>query len=170
MSVLVLDAAMEILSVVDDKTGLNYLVKNKGNALLNTDRVASRSQNIMVPSIVMLNQVHAYKSRKNNTTIRWSKKGVLRRDNFTCAYCGGHGNTIDHIVPKDSGGRNEWLNTVAACTPCNSSKSNKPLSESGLKLLFQPSVPTYFKRYLTRSLTDQQKAFLIECGLDKLLN
>lgn len=50
---------------------------------------------------------------------------MLRRD--PCAYCGGSGGHVDHIVAKKVGGGNEWWNLTAACQPCNSTKRTKPL-------------------------------------------
>lgn len=170
MSILILDGAMQVLSVVDARKGLNYIVKNKGVSLLDTDRMVSPSSDMHIPAVVMLKQAHAHKSYQNNREIKWSKKGVLRRDSNVCAYCGDFGNTVDHIVPKDLGGGNAWLNTITACKPCNGKKANKPLEDTGMKLLFAPSVPTRFKRYITRSLTNEQKEFLITCGLDDVLN
>lgn len=86
----------------------------------------------------------------------FSPKGVLRRDNFTCGYCGvksgnGHVMTWDHIHPKSKGGEDSWLNSITACTSCNSKKGNLTLAEAeskyGMKLLFEPYVPVkrYFK-------------------------
>jgi 5-methylcytosine-specific restriction endonuclease McrA len=72
----------------------------------------------------------------------WSKAGVLKRDGHRCAYCGKHGDTIDHILPRSRGGRDEWLNTVACCSPCNLKKSNRYLEDTGMVLLVTPTAPT----------------------------
>lgn len=83
----------------------------------------------------------------------FSPKGVLRRDNFTCGYCGTKKGTMtwDHIHPKSRGGADSWLNSVTACQKCNSKKGNLTLEEAeeklGMKLLVTPYAPTkrYFK-------------------------
>lgn len=53
---------------------------------------------------------------------------VLRRDNHTCRYCGGHAPdvvlTIDHVVPRTLGGSDDPSNLVAACKDCNAGKSS----------------------------------------------
>ncbi len=82
-------------------------------------------------------------------TIGWSKDGVRRRDKFRCAYCGNRGSTVDHIFPESRGGESSWLNTVTACTPCNGRKDNKTPKEAGMRLLFEPRVPT-LKELLVR--------------------
>lgn len=53
---------------------------------------------------------------------------ILRRDNYTCRYCGiTAGETelhVDHVVPVALGGKNEPTNLVTACEPCNTGKSS----------------------------------------------
>ncbi|GAA1827355.1 HNH endonuclease [Luedemannella flava] len=73
----------------------------------------------------------------------WSRAGVLARDGRRCAFCGGHASTIDHILPSSRGGRNTWLNTVAACGPCNQRKGDRTPSEARMPLRITPSAPTW---------------------------
>lgn len=53
---------------------------------------------------------------------------VLRRDNYTCRYCGGRAPnvalTVDHVVPTALGGSDDPSNLVTACAECNSGKSS----------------------------------------------
>lgn len=53
---------------------------------------------------------------------------ILRRDNYTCRYCGSSSPdvtlTVDHVVPTALGGGDEPTNLVTACTDCNSGKSS----------------------------------------------
>ena len=72
----------------------------------------------------------------------YGREAVLRRDQHRCAYCGGAADTIDHLLPRSRGGTWTWLNTVAACGRCNSRKGNRTPQEAGLRLLFEPWVPT----------------------------
>ena len=56
---------------------------------------------------------------------------VLKRDAFTCRYCGGGAPdvelTVDHVVPVALGGDDKPDNLVAACRDCNAGKaSTKP--------------------------------------------
>lgn len=79
-----------------------------------------------VPSIVVT------KGFKNNKRkVEFSKSNVVLRDDYQCQYCDGHFKgsalTLDHVIPKSKGGRENWLNMVAACDPCNGSKGSKPL-------------------------------------------
>ena len=73
----------------------------------------------------------------------WSRSGVLRRDANRCAYCNGAAHTIDHVLPSSRGGRNTWLNTVAACGGCNQRKGDRTPAEAGMRLRVTPAVPTW---------------------------
>lgn len=56
---------------------------------------------------------------------------VLKRDDFTCAYCGRKSPDVvlevDHIVPKCAGGGDDIMNLVASCWECNHGKAGVPL-------------------------------------------
>ncbi len=73
----------------------------------------------------------------------WSRRGVLVRDHNHCAYCGGSASTIDHVLPRSRGGRNTWLNTVAACARCNQRKGDRTPSEARMRLRVKPMAPTW---------------------------
>lgn len=53
---------------------------------------------------------------------------ILRRDNYTCRYCGGTAPdvklTIDHVTPVTLGGNDAPDNLVAACADCNAGKAS----------------------------------------------
>lgn len=53
---------------------------------------------------------------------------ILRRDNYTCRYCGANPEDrelrVDHVVPVALGGKDEPTNLVTACDPCNTGKSS----------------------------------------------
>ncbi|MFB7738311.1 HNH endonuclease [Streptomyces sp. NPDC056112] len=55
---------------------------------------------------------------------------VLRRDNYTCRYCGGTAPdvklTVDHVVPQALGGSDDPTNLVTACESCNNGKTSVP--------------------------------------------
>ncbi len=73
----------------------------------------------------------------------WSRTGVLARDHHRCAFCGGHATTIDHLLPRSRGGKNTWLNTVAACGPCNSRKGDRTPEEARMPLRLKPTSPSW---------------------------
>lgn len=52
-------------------------------------------------------------------------KRVLKRDGYTCHWCGEDADTADHLVPRSKGGTNDDDNLVAACRACNSRRGNR---------------------------------------------
>jgi 5-methylcytosine-specific restriction endonuclease McrA len=73
----------------------------------------------------------------------WSRAGVLARDQRRCAYCLGRATTVDHVLPRSRGGRNTWLNTVAACEECNGRKGDRTPVQAGMRMRVEPSVPSW---------------------------
>ncbi|NUR27233.1 MAG: HNH endonuclease [Catenulispora sp.] len=95
------------------------------------------------PTVVRL--VHYVVTRwRHSRGPAWSRAGVYARDGHRCAYCGRPAYTIDHIVPRSRGGLNSWLNTVAACGPCNQRKADRTPAEAGMVLRITPSAPTWY--------------------------
>lgn len=88
--------------------------------------------------IILLDYLHIpteYAEREFN------RRGVLDRDNHQCGYCRKPAATMDHIFPKSRGGKDEWMNAIAACLKCNGKKGNKTPKEAGMPLLFEPKIP-----------------------------
>jgi hypothetical protein len=58
---------------------------------------------------------------------------VLKRDKFTCQYCGASAPDvvlhIDHIDPVANDGENDIINLITSCEGCNLGKSDKQLSD-----------------------------------------
>jgi hypothetical protein len=58
---------------------------------------------------------------------------VLKRDKFTCRYCGAKAPDavlhVDHIQPRSKGGTNDLMNLVTACKDCNSGKKARLLGD-----------------------------------------
>jgi len=54
---------------------------------------------------------------------------ILKRDKFTCQYCGrtpqdGAKLVIDHIIPHSKGGKTILTNLTVSCADCNGGKSD----------------------------------------------
>ncbi|NIR52078.1 HNH endonuclease, partial [candidate division KSB1 bacterium] len=82
---------------------------------------------------------------KKRKVVSFSKKNILRRDDFTCQYCGNQENplTVDHIIPKSRGGKTTWTNVVVACKPCNMKKGSRTASEANMLLKKKPVQPEF---------------------------
>lgn len=58
---------------------------------------------------------------------------VFKRDGFRCQYCGVSAPdvllVVDHIHPVAGGGKNDILNLITACEPCNAGKGKRELGD-----------------------------------------
>jgi len=61
------------------------------------------------------------------------RRFILRRDKYTCQYCGDRADTVDHMKPVSKGGLDTPQNCVAACTVCNQVKGKHNIE--GLRAL-----------------------------------
>jgi 5-methylcytosine-specific restriction endonuclease McrA len=93
-----------------------------------------------------------------------SRKNILRRDAYRCAYCG-RGDlplTIDHIIPRAKGGTDSWENLVCACTVCNNRKGDRTPEEANMPLHTVPFKPSHimFIKNVVGKLDENWKPYL----------
>lgn len=96
-----------------------------------------------------------------------SNKVLFRRDQNLCMYCGksfaDRDLSCDHILPTSRGGRNVWVNVVAACKRCNHFKQNRTPEEAGMELLalpFEPNPAEYLALVNSKRIRADQMDFL----------
>jgi hypothetical protein len=53
------------------------------------------------------------------------RKAALKRDHYTCLWCGRPGMTVDHIIPASKGGSDLPQNLFAACMECNTKRGSR---------------------------------------------
>ena len=151
-STLVLNASYEPLGVVNSQRAINLILAEKAMSVDDSEQIIHGSRlSINVPYVIRMN--YFIKKSHNTKDVPFSRRGVLVRDNYRCAYCGKRNTdniTIDHIVPRSKGGQHSWENCVASCLKCNSHKKDSTLSESGLILRFKPSTPNMYSSLLLR--------------------
>lgn len=79
--------------------------------------------------------------------IRFSRENVYLRDGHRCQYCGVRCGprelTLDHVVPRASGGKTTWRNVVTACASCNRRKGSDPPEAVGMRLRSVPVKPDW---------------------------
>lgn len=139
MRTLVLNAGYEPLGVVSFKRALTLVLNEKATILEAAEEpVHSARAEFDLPSVILLTK---YVRVPVNRTVPVTRRGVLRRDEHRCAYCGKNANTIDHVTPRSRGGRDTWENLVACCLRCNSVKSDKTLAELGWSMRITPKMP-----------------------------
>ncbi len=76
---------------------------------------------------------------------RVTRAAIFERDRGVCQYSGEYvgksGGNLDHVVPRDRGGRDSFENLVWAKKEINSLKANRLPHEAGLRLLRKPATP-----------------------------
>ena len=148
-NVLLLNATYEPLSVLSLRRVAKLLLKERAEPVA-TDSLplVGPERTLSIPTVLRL-KFYVNVPRRNPPA--WTRRGLLARDRYTCAYCSKllalHEATIDHVLPVSRGGRSSWGNTVTACRPCNQRKADRTPHEAGMKLLIEPKLPR--TRYLT---------------------
>ena len=147
--VLLLNGDYRALGTIPVRRAAQLIIKERVIKAEGVELAASlRTPNIIfeVPSVLILKRFVNVPHRRK----KWSRRGVLERDNYTCIYCGRSARsngmsveefTIDHIIPTAQGGRGSWGNTACACYNCNHMKGNKTPTQIGFNLLWEPKTP-----------------------------
>lgn len=106
--------------------------------LIHSVKVAFR-----VPKIIVL----ALYDRIPRKEVKFTRQNVFLRDKYTCQYCAEifpeHQLNLDHVLPRDKGGKTTWKNIVTSCIPCNTRKANRLPREVGMRLLAEPRTPRW---------------------------
>jgi 5-methylcytosine-specific restriction endonuclease McrA len=143
-NVLVLNHNYEPLSITKAKRAIILIYLGKAEIVETYDEIKVRalSSSIPLPSVVRL----VFFIKVHRRAIALSKKNIMRRDGYTCQYCGTKEGpmTTDHVVPKRLGGRDTWENLVCACVGCNNGKGDRSPEEADLNLVRTPAKPHFF--------------------------
>jgi 5-methylcytosine-specific restriction endonuclease McrA len=138
---LVLNASFEPLSTVTLNRAVVLVLQDKAVVEQSHPalRVRAAAVDLPVPRVIRLCRYVRVPFRRQAP---WSRRGVLVRDQYRCAYCGRRATTVDHVVPKSRGGADSWLNTVASCAEDNHRKADRTPEQAGMPLLHEPFVPS----------------------------
>lgn len=140
MRTLVLNAGYEPLAVVSFKRALVLVMNQKATIIAADDEhpVLAAAGSWDRPSVIILRK---YVRIPGGRRVPVSRRGVLRRDNNRCGYCGASANTIDHIQPRSRGGKDTWENLIACCLKCNNIKGDRTPAEMNWSLVKPPKAP-----------------------------
>ena len=138
-----LNADYTFLNMVDWKRAMCLIAKDKVQVLRQSDRVVRTAEGIAIKVPIVMKLIKLIRKLYLNR-VPFSKKNVLVRDGFRCAYCEDDNRrlTIDHIIPKSRNGKTSFENCVASCKPCNNRKGGRTPSEAGMYLRVKPYQPT----------------------------
>jgi 5-methylcytosine-specific restriction endonuclease McrA len=107
-----------------------------------------------IPAVVKTNTYF----RVHNSTVKFSRKNIFIRDNYSCQYCGSQPGinalTYDHVIPKSmwpnisNSSPTNWTNIVTACVSCNRKKGSRTPKQANMPLKSLPIAPKKNLRYL----------------------
>jgi 5-methylcytosine-specific restriction endonuclease McrA len=99
------------------------------------------NQSVRVPSVLLLRNYDRMLLRE----MKFNRQNLFERDGYRCQYCGNSfvakKLNMDHVVPRDRGGKTSWENVVTSCIRCNSRKGNRDPGEADMLLLREPVRP-----------------------------
>ncbi|MEE8335703.1 MAG: HNH endonuclease [Candidatus Neomarinimicrobiota bacterium] len=149
-AVLVLNTNYAPLDICNAKRAICLYFMEKVDILESyQEMVHSPSLELTLPSIIKLKGFVKF----NSLNVALSRKNILLRDKYQCQYCGNKFGSLslDHVIPKERGGGDNWDNLVTACQPCNRKKGNRTPEEAEMKLNRIPRKPNrihYFQNFI----------------------
>jgi len=154
MLTLKLDSSFRPIGVIDATEALILCIVGKAAAIENYKKeINSVTKTFILPAVIVLKRYVKFRL----STVTCNRTNIIWRDNNQCQYCANHFAdeklTMDHILPRSRGGRNTWLNLVAACKKCNQRKGNKTTKESGMTPIREPKRP---KANILRTISKTQ--------------
>lgn len=167
IAVLVLNYTFEPLHFTNAKRAITLILSGRAESVEPSPRVVrSPSRAFQLPAVIRL---AVYIRKPFLERVAFNKKNILRRDGYSCQYCGRRGErlTVDHVLPRSRGGETTWTNVVAACLRCNLHKGNRTLREAGFSLVREPVHPQFlFSIHLLRhphapSFLDSWRKYLV---------
>ncbi|WP_424184776.1 HNH endonuclease [Actinokineospora sp. G85] len=139
--VLLLNTTFEPLTALPLRRAVVLVVRGKAEVVHGDPTgmvVHSATASVQVPSVIRLS---SYVRVPYRGRVPLTRAGLMHRDRYRCAYCGGRAETIDHVIPRSRGGQHTWQNCVACCAKCNHRKADKLLSDLGWRLRVVPTAP-----------------------------
>ena len=96
-----------------------------------------------IPKVIVL----AIYDKLPTKEVKFTRHNVFLRDSHTCQYCcsefAEHELNLDHVIPRDKGGKTRWDNIVTSCIRCNNRKANKLPSEANMHPKNHPKAPRW---------------------------
>ena len=155
--VLVLNANFEPIHVCSTRRAINLVLNGKASLVMNgRGEIKTVTRSFPRPAIIRLDKM----IKRPRPRVRLTKRVILRRDNYTCQYCGQNSSTltIDHVIPRRLGGKYAWDNLVAACPSCNHRKGGKTPDQVQMHLMHAPQEPPASAHYFfARHLGENQE-------------
>jgi 5-methylcytosine-specific restriction endonuclease McrA len=121
--------------------------------------IRSISVSFGIPEIIVLSLF----DRLPKKEIKFTRQNVFERDEYTCQYCGDRFESkelnLDHVIPREKGGKNSWDNIVTSCIRCNTKKANKLPHQANMHPFREPKAPRWRPFMCLAEKTARRKAY-----------
>ncbi len=162
-----LNATYEPLGVVSSRRAAVLVMDHKADLLHSWgEQLHSARLVVDVPSVIRLRYFVRVPYQRRAAL---SRRGVFLRDGGRCQYCGRRAESIDHVVPRSRGGQHVWENVVAACRRCNTTKRDRMLEDTNMRLGQHPEAPRHLSWVLV-ALGNVPAIWHQYLGVDKALS
>jgi 5-methylcytosine-specific restriction endonuclease McrA len=147
--VLLLNSTYEPLHICHWKRAIVLLLKGKAVEVERNGKELGHG--LHMPLVIKL----GYYVKVPRQEIPYTRKNLMHRDDYTCQYCGNKNHlTLDHVMPRSRGGKDDWDNVVTACVTCNVKKGSRTPQEAEMPLKHGPKRPFNFVKF---ELSKQQQ-------------
>ena len=140
--VLVLNSTYEPLNVTRVARAVRLVYAGKAEVVHGRGKLASATLVFPLPSVIRM----LYYITRGRQRVALTKKNVLLRDDYRCAYCGRSidncSATVDHVRPISQRGM-DLTNLVAACLECNGRKGCRTPEDARMPLRIKPAEPRF---------------------------
>ena len=144
----------------------SWITYSKG--IVSEEMIHSVRLALRVPKIIVL----GIYERLPRLEVKFTRRNVFMRDKFTCQYCAkvlpDTKLNLDHVIPRDKGGKTTWENIVTSCVKCNTRKSNKLPRDADMYPLNPPFAPRWRPLYglQENGLADESWDHFLHMGKD----
>jgi len=120
---------------------IDFSADNPPRALI--EAVHTPTRTIRLPRVILLTFFDKLPCKE----LKLTRNNVFERDKNTCQYCARtmprEQLNLDHVIPRNHGGKTTWENIVCSCVRCNTRKSNRLPHEANMRLIRKPSRPKW---------------------------
>lgn len=154
------------LSIINWQHAIKLMFLDRITVIETYDEHVARSAHVTIhyPAVAVTNNY--FNPRRN---VRFSRGNLYLRDLYQCQYCGDtfdHSSlTIDHVIPKASGGKITWDNAVTCCESCNAKKGTKLWKP--LRMPYKPDYYQLVSKWKSRPVNIEHPSWLPFLGLEQ---
>lgn len=157
----ILNGDYTFLNIVNWRRAICLMVKQKVEVLKFSKKAIRNGEGEIITYVPLVMRLIKIIRMIYKNKVPFTKKNVFVRDKYRCAYCGSSQDlTVDHVIPRSRGGKNNFDNCITACKPCNNKKDRRTPSEAKMYLSHQPYAPT---------ISEFIRLKMMQLGIDKFL-